>query len=95
MQIELGGRFNTGYHIYPSEVEEAIMQVQGVAAVRVTGEPNKEWGVTVVADLVPQAGIAREGLVDRINQVLAAKLARYKHPRRFRIVDQLPRPANA
>ena len=88
------GRFdrmiNTGYHIYPSEVEEAIMQVPGVTAVRVAGEPSKEWGVTVVADLVPQAGIAGDGLVDRINQALALKLARYKHPRQFRIVDQLP-----
>lgn len=80
---------NTGYHIYPSEVEEAIMQVSGVAAVRVAGEPSKEWGVTVVADLVAEAGIPGDGLVDRINQALAAKLARYKHPRRFRIVDRL------
>jgi acyl-CoA synthetase (AMP-forming)/AMP-acid ligase II len=81
---------NTGYHIYPSEVEEAIMQVPGVTAVRVTGEPSKEWGVTVVADLVPQAGIVGDDLVARIHQALAAKLARYKHPRQFRIVDQLP-----
>jgi acyl-CoA synthetase (AMP-forming)/AMP-acid ligase II len=33
---------NTGYRIYPSEVEEAIMRVAGVAAVRVAGEPSKE-----------------------------------------------------
>jgi acyl-CoA synthetase (AMP-forming)/AMP-acid ligase II len=84
---------NTGYHIYPSEVEEAIAQVPGVAAVSVVGEPSNEWGMTVVADLVPEADIAVDDLVDHINQALAAKLARYKHPRRFRIVDQLPRSA--
>jgi len=84
---------NTGYHVYPAEVEEAIMQVPGVSAVRVAGEPSEQWGVTVVADLVPQLGIAGDGLVDRINQALAAKLARYKHPRQFRIVDRLPQPS--
>jgi acyl-CoA synthetase (AMP-forming)/AMP-acid ligase II len=86
---------NTGYHIYPSEVEEAIAQVPGVAAVSVVGEPSKEWGMTVVADLVPEAGVPVDDLVDHINQALAAKLARYKHPRRFRIVDQLPHSASS
>ena len=67
-QGRLDRMINTGYHIYPSEVEEAIMQVPGVAAVRVAGEPSKEWGVTVVADLVPEAGIPRDDLVDRIDR---------------------------
>jgi acyl-CoA synthetase (AMP-forming)/AMP-acid ligase II len=89
-QGRLDRMINTGYHIYPSEVEEAIMQVCGVAAVRVTGEPSKEWGVTLVADLVPAAGAPSDDLVVRINQELAARLAKYKHPRHFRIVDRLP-----
>jgi len=71
------------------------MQVPGVAAVRVAGEPSKEWGVTVVADLVPEAGIPRDDLVDRINRALAARLAKYKHPRHFRIVDRLPQSASS
>lgn len=81
---------NNGYHIYPSEVEEAIMQVSGVASVRVAGEPSKEWGLTVVADIVPQASMSEDSLIDRIHQTLAARLAKYKHPRHFRIVDRLP-----
>jgi acyl-CoA synthetase (AMP-forming)/AMP-acid ligase II len=94
-QGRLDRMINTGYHIYPSEVEEAIAQVPGVAAVSVVGEPSKEWGMTVVADLVPEAGVPVDDLVDHINQALAAKLARYKHPRRFRIVDQLPHSASS
>lgn len=92
-QGRLDRMINTGYHIYPSEVEAAIALVPGVAAVRVAGEPSKEWGTTVVADLVPEAGIPGDDLVDRINRTLAARLAKYKHPRRFRIVDQLPQSA--
>jgi hypothetical protein len=33
--------------------------------------------------------------VDRINQALSARLAKYKHPRRFRIVEQLPQLAGS
>lgn len=81
---------NTGYHIYPSEVEEVIMEVSGVAAVRVAGEPSKEWGTTVVADLVLAAGAMPKETIDLVNRTLATRLAKYKIPRRFRIAESLP-----
>ncbi|WP_349536700.1 class I adenylate-forming enzyme family protein [Bradyrhizobium canariense] len=42
---------NTGYHIYPQEIEAVVAGIPGVDEVRVLGEPNKEWGQTVVDGL--------------------------------------------
>ncbi|HYM03370.1 MAG TPA: fatty acid--CoA ligase family protein, partial [Stellaceae bacterium] len=89
-QGRLDRMINTGYHIYPSEIEEVIMQVAGIAAVRVAGEPDETWGTTVVAALVLAKGAAPEDVMARVNEALAGRLARYKIPRRFRIVDRLP-----
>jgi len=81
---------NTGYHIYPAEIEEVIAAVAGVGRVLVVGEKSREWGETVVAYVVPDAADPDARLADRIKHEVAARLARYKIPREFRIVKQLP-----
>jgi acyl-CoA synthetase (AMP-forming)/AMP-acid ligase II len=89
-QGRLDRMINTGYHIYPSEVEEAIKRVSGVAAVRVAGDENPERGTVVVADLVLTEGAIPEDVTARVKQELAARLAKYKIPRELRIVHYLP-----
>jgi acyl-CoA synthetase (AMP-forming)/AMP-acid ligase II len=81
---------NTGYHVYPGEIEEIIAGVRGVARVLVAGESNRDWGQTVVAYVVPKPRTKRADLVDRIRAEVSGKLARYKVPREFRLVDRLP-----
>jgi acyl-CoA synthetase (AMP-forming)/AMP-acid ligase II len=81
---------NTGYHIYPAEIEEVIGYVPGVAEVLVVGEKSREWGETVVAYIVPDAVTLSYQLIDRVREELIGKLARYKIPREFRIVEELP-----
>ncbi|MET4488999.1 AMP-binding protein [Bradyrhizobium sp. LA7.1] len=81
---------NTGYHIYPQEIETVISEVAGVGKVRVLGEVNKEWGQTVVAYLVIGEGCHRDQILSEVKQVLAGRLARYKIPRIFRLVEELP-----
>jgi acyl-CoA synthetase (AMP-forming)/AMP-acid ligase II len=81
---------NTGYHVYPSEIEGAIAEVPGVGGVRVSGEPNEQWGASVVADIVLAPGARGEEVLDSVRRKLSSRLARYKIPRRFRIVDRLP-----
>lgn len=84
---------NTGYHVYPAEIEEIIADVPGVADVLVTGEPNRDWGETVVAYVVATSEAGKVDLIDKIQQELTSKLARYKIPREFRLVDNLPNSA--
>lgn len=84
---------NTGYHVYPAEIEEIIANVSGVAEVLVTGESNRDWGETVVAYVVATSKASEVDLIERMRTELTSKLARYKVPRDFRLVDQLPNAA--
>jgi acyl-CoA synthetase (AMP-forming)/AMP-acid ligase II len=81
---------NTGYHIYPQEIEAVIAEVPGVDEVRVLGETNKEWGQTVVAYLVIGKGYARDDILAEVKETLFGRLARYKIPRMFHAVEELP-----
>lgn len=92
--LHLDGRLdrmiNTGYHVYPQEIEDAIRTVPGVAAVLVRGEPHPDRGTDVVAYLAGPAGARPEGLVEAVDTALRAAFARYKVPRRYHVVDRLP-----
>jgi acyl-CoA synthetase (AMP-forming)/AMP-acid ligase II len=89
-QGRLDRMINTGYHIYPSEIEEAILQTSGIVAARVAGEHSDEWGTTLVADLVLAEDAKQDDVLARVKAGLAARLAKYKIPRQFRIGDRLP-----
>ena len=67
---------NTGYHIYPAEIEEVIASVAGVTGVLVVGEKNREWGETVVAYIVPDDMASGEKLLAGIKQEVAGRLDR-------------------
>lgn len=77
-----------GYNIYPIEIEQVLDSIPGVLESAVVGAPHPEMGEGVVAILVAEAEpIADEQLIAALSQALA----RFKHPRRFFWVDQLPR----
>ncbi|WP_019953966.1 malonate--CoA ligase [Yoonia vestfoldensis] len=78
-----------GYNIYPKEVEDAINAVAGVLESAVFGVPDADLGEQVVAAVVLEAGIALAP-ADIAAQV-AATLARFKQPRRYVLLDALPR----
>ncbi|MFC5750980.1 AMP-binding protein [Actinomadura rugatobispora] len=86
-----------GVNVYPAEVEAAILEHPDVVDVGVIGLPDPEWGHTVcaVVQAVPGsvlAGGARAGEI--LPDFLASRLARFKTPRRYLVVDALPRGAN-
>jgi malonyl-CoA/methylmalonyl-CoA synthetase len=80
-----------GYNVYPREVEDVLLEHPLVAEVAVVGEPSDEWGETVVAVVVPPAGVAADE--EALLVFAAEQLAPYKRPRRVRFVDALPRNA--
>ena len=79
-----------GYNIYPKEIEVVLDAIAGVKESAVIGAPHKDLGEGVVAVLVAE----KEAVADEVLQAaLDEKLARFKHPRRFFWVTDLPRNA--
>jgi long-chain acyl-CoA synthetase len=78
-----------GSNIYPREVEEALLLHPDVAEAAVVGEHDAEWGETVVAFVVPRAGAVLDALA--LDALCLAQIARFKRPKRYEIVDVLPK----
>jgi fatty-acyl-CoA synthase len=77
-----------GENIYPAEVEDALLQHPDVSAVAVVGVPDDRWG-----QIVGAAVIAREGRVPKAEDLEAhagTRLAHFKVPRRWLVVESLP-----
>jgi long-chain acyl-CoA synthetase len=82
-----------GENIYPREVEDVLYEHPGVLDVAVLGEPDETWGERVVAYVVKKdPGVTADALERFFRQ--SEKLARYKRPREYRFVKQLPRNAS-
>ncbi|MEP6961449.1 MAG: AMP-binding protein [Acidobacteriota bacterium] len=79
-----------GFNIYPREIEEFLMEQPGVAEAAVAGEPHAVRGEVPVAFIV-----ARDGAIDTaaLEAACRANFASFKCPRRFEIVEKLPRNA--
>jgi long-chain acyl-CoA synthetase len=78
-----------GSNIYPREVEEVLLSAPGVAEVAVVGAADPEWGEVVVAFVVPQTGATLEAAA--LDAHCLAQIARFKRPKRYEIVDGLPK----
>jgi fatty-acyl-CoA synthase len=81
-----------GENVYALEVENAIESHPDVAQAVVVGLPDARWGETVAAAVVPRAGAElSEG---DLTAVVAQRLAHYKRPTRWTIVEDLPMTAS-
>mmetsp|Transcript_1114 Transcript_1114/g.3394 ORF Transcript_1114/g.3394 Transcript_1114/m.3394 type:complete len:322 (-) Transcript_1114:202-1167(-) len=83
-----------GSNIYPREVEEVLLTHEAVSEVAVVGVPHLEWGEEVAAALVPPPGTrreAREALEAELDELCLASLARFKRPRAYHWLDELPK----
>jgi fatty-acyl-CoA synthase len=79
-----------GSNIYPREVEEKILTHPGIGEVAVLGVPDPFWGEVGIAVCVPREG---ENAVTELELAtfLAAKVPRYKMPKRFFFWEALPK----
>ncbi|WP_380167854.1 long-chain-fatty-acid--CoA ligase [Jannaschia sp. R86511] len=78
-----------GFNVYPSEVEDALRRVPGVADAAVVGLPTDDGGEQVVAAVVAEAGAELDP--EQVRSAGREHLAGYKVPRRVVVVDELPR----
>lgn len=78
-----------GVNIFPAEIEAELVMLDGVRDCAVFGVPDAEFGEALIAyvERDPEAAFDEA----RIRRRLAERLARYKIPRRFRLVEALPR----
>jgi fatty-acyl-CoA synthase len=78
-----------GENIYPAEVEEVLLAHPAVAEAAVVGVPDERWG-EVCAAFVVLRGDAGE---NELAEFCLARLARFKVPKSFHVVESLPRNA--
>jgi long-chain acyl-CoA synthetase len=78
-----------GFNIYPSEVEEVLLSLPGVADAAVVGLPDRYRGETVKAYVVtaPGASLAEPDVLEHCR----AQLTAYKVPRTVEFRESLPR----
>ena len=79
----------SGWKIYPTEVENVIIQHPAVTDVAVFGIPDERRGEMVVAAVVLRPGSCLSE--DQLETYCRDHLAGYKIPRKLVIVDALPR----
>ena len=85
-----------GYKVSALEVEELYREHPAVHDVAVVGAPDAEWGQRVCAAWTPSARTAATGADLTAAQLRAwgkERLAPYKVPRDFQMVERLPRNA--
>lgn len=80
-----------GTNIYPREVEEVLLEYPAVKEACVIGVPDDEWGESVAAVLVGESGASLD--VAEVDAFCLAHMARFKRPKLYRVVSELPKNA--
>jgi fatty-acyl-CoA synthase len=80
-----------GEKVFPAEIEALVESFPGVAECAVVGVPDAQWGEVPALALVPLRGQAVD--LPGLQALFVQRLARYKHPRRIVIRQELPRTA--
>lgn len=78
----------SGFNVFPSEVEEVLVQAPGVRESAVIGVPSDETGEAVKAFVVPETGATADPAT--IREYAETRLARFKCPVEIEVVDHLP-----
>jgi acyl-CoA synthetase (AMP-forming)/AMP-acid ligase II len=74
-----------GFNVYPAEVEQALLRMEGIQDVAVVGVPDDRLGEVGKAYVVGQAD------ADEVISFAKERLANFKVPRSVETVDMLPR----
>jgi long-chain acyl-CoA synthetase len=82
-----GDMINTaGKKVNPREIEQVILQLEGVRQVKVYGEPAGARGEVVAAAVVGNPDLTRE----QVREFCRARLSLHKVPRIVKLIDAIP-----
>lgn len=81
-----------GENIYPVEIENELIQHPAIDDVAVIGVPDEKWGEALLACVIPKPGMTVEDA--EVIEFLRPRLAGYKIPRRYEVMDAFPRNAS-
>jgi len=75
-----------GRKVNPREVEQVLLQMDGVRQAKAYGEPAGARGDVVAVAVVAEAGVTRE----QLREFCRARLAPHKVPRIIKLIDSIP-----
>jgi long-chain acyl-CoA synthetase len=81
-----------GVNIYPAEIENTLIGMDGVRDCAVFGVPDDEFGERLFACIEPEADAALSSAA--VQNFLRARLANFKVPKDIQFLDALPREAS-
>ncbi|MCE7521629.1 AMP-binding protein [Alloalcanivorax xenomutans] len=77
-----------GENVSPAEIENVLSLHPAVEEVAVVGLPDEQWGKLVAAFIKTRHAVSEE---DLDAHCVASGLARFKRPRRYEFIDQIPK----
>jgi acyl-CoA synthetase (AMP-forming)/AMP-acid ligase II len=77
-----------GENVYPAEVEAALQTHPAIARAAIIGTPDAVWSQIVTAVIVPEPGVELD--TGTLKAYLQERIARYKVPRVYHVVESLP-----
>lgn len=80
-----------GINVYPREIELVLEGHPQVKEVAVVGRPDAKWGEVPVAFVVPRS--SSDALAAALAEYLRERLAKFKLPREYFMVEALPKNA--
>lgn len=80
-----------GYNVYPREIEEVLYAHPAIGEAAVIGVPHERHGEEVKAVVALKPGAS--ATVEELAAYCKERLAAYKYPRLFEIIDALPKGA--
>ncbi len=78
-----------GYNVYPREVEDVLLEIDGVVEAAVVGLPDEKWGDRVVAVVAGRADLDTDAILEHAR----TRLANYKRPKSVEVWPELPKSA--
>ena len=80
-----------GSNVYPREVEEVLLTLDGVNEVAILGVPDPKWGEVGLCVCVAHPG--QSVTEDQIARHLSGRVSKYKMPQYYVFLDEMPKTA--